>query len=107
MPAVPLFLAGNPVFAWTRIDPRQRHTGNTAHYALGIRLDPVAGLAICRNPEGSFYLYGCDAEWNTITDTWHETLDDALYQAEHEYEGVGETWEWPDGRPDSTLTISA
>ena len=98
MSAVPLFLAGSPVLVWTRLDGRQRTAGNTRH-PDGTRLDAVAGLAICRNPEGDFYLFGCDAEWNTLTDTWHETLDDALYQAEYDYEGVSETWEWPrDGR---------
>ena len=34
----------------------------------------------------------CDPAWNTVTDTWHETLEDALEQAEFEYEGVAETW---------------
>jgi len=27
-----------------------------------------------------------------VTDTWHETLEGALRQAEFEYEGVTATW---------------
>jgi hypothetical protein len=40
----------------------------------------------------AYYLFGCDAEWNTVTDTWHKTLEEALEQAEFEYEGVSKTW---------------
>ena len=42
--------------------------------------------------EESVYLFGCDADWNEITDTWHETLEEALAQAEFEYEGSSGTW---------------
>lgn len=37
-------------------------------------------------------MFGCDGDWNTVTDTWHETLEGALEQAEFEYEGVTATW---------------
>jgi hypothetical protein len=86
MPAVPLFLAGLPVTAYARLDS-----------ALATPMGPIAGFAICRDAEGGFYLFGCDDDWNTVADTWHQALDDALHQAE--YEGVGDMWEWPDGRP--------
>ena len=33
--------------------------------------------------------------WQFITDTWHETLDEAFRQAEFEYEGVSGTWQAP------------
>jgi hypothetical protein len=53
----------------------------------------MAGLAICQYPGMSeFYLFGCDAEWNTVTDTFHETLEEAKHQAEFEYEGTRTTW---------------
>jgi hypothetical protein len=42
--------------------------------------------------ETAYYLFGCDDAWNTLTDTRHETLEDALRQAEFEYEGVSQTW---------------
>lgn len=56
------------------------------------------GLAVCREPEGGLYRFGCGAEWQGITDTWHETLDDALDQADYEHEGRALRWERPDAR---------
>jgi hypothetical protein len=55
---------------------------------------PAAGLAICVYETGDegFYLFYCDEEWRVVTDTWHETLEDAKSQAEFEYEGVNESW---------------
>ena len=56
-------------------------------------MGPMAGLAICQYAgEEAFYLFGCDADWQSVTDTWHETLNDAQDQAEFEYEGVNRTW---------------
>jgi hypothetical protein len=53
----------------------------------------MAGLAICHQAsEGAFYLFGCDADWQSVTDTWHQTVEDAKHQAEFEYEGVNKTW---------------
>lgn len=94
---VPLFLDGMPVVAYTRIDEPHRRTGNRRHHADGRLAEPTAGLAICRDADGGFYLFGCDAEWTTVTDTWHASVDDALHQAAFEYEGVDLTWNWPGG----------
>ena len=59
----------------------------------GVLQGPAAGLAICQyEGETAYYLFGCDDEWNTVTDTWHEALEGALEQAEFEYEGVSRTW---------------
>jgi len=53
----------------------------------------MSGLAICREDDREeFYLFGCDADWNSVTDTWHQSLDEAKAQAEWEYEGVSQTW---------------
>jgi hypothetical protein len=53
----------------------------------------MAGLAICQsNDAQEFYLFGCDADWNVVTDTFHMSLDEAKEQAEFEYEGVSKTW---------------
>ena len=55
----------------------------------------MSGLANCQ-PPGSrkFYLFGCDDDWNVVTDTWHQTLADAKEQAEFEYEGISNTWSY-------------
>ena len=81
---------------YTPIDHRHRHTDGTQQIVSGVLLGPAAGLAICQyDGERAFYLFGCDAEWNSTSDTWHETLEDALAQAEHEYEGSSATWVTP------------
>ena len=56
-------------------------------------MGPMAGLAICQyDGEDAFYLFSCDSEWRTVTDTWHQTVDEAKNQAEFEYQGVSKTW---------------
>jgi len=46
----------------------------------------ASGLAICRYDNGpGFYLFYCDDAWNEIADTWRETLEAAMAQAEFEY----------------------
>ena len=55
----------------------------------------MAALAICQPPGAQeFYLFGCDADWNVVTDTWHQNLDQAKEQAEFEYEGISKTWSY-------------
>lgn len=89
----PELVGGACLVRWTAIDDRHRPTGNCRQIVDGILQAPAAGLAICQyEGETAYYLFGCDAKWNTVTDTWHETLEDALKQAEFEYEGVSGTW---------------
>ena len=78
---------------WSAIDGRHRPTGNCRQTVAGELQGPAAGLVICQyDGEDAYCLFGCDAEWNTVTDTWHATLEEALDQAEFEYEGVSQTW---------------
>jgi hypothetical protein len=81
------------VILFTPIDHRHRHTGRCRQIVSGVLQGPAEGLAICQyEGEEGFYLFGCDADWNNITDTWHQTMEEAMKQAEFEYEGVGKTW---------------
>ncbi len=53
----------------------------------------MAGLAICQYPgEDAYNLFGCDEEWQSVTDTWHQMLEHAKEQAEFEYEGMTCSW---------------
>ena len=91
----PGILGGARVVLWSALDARHRATGKCRHILPGTDLRPTtpAGLAICQSEgEHSFHLFACDAEWNTITDTWHATLQEARDQAEFEYEGISQTW---------------
>ncbi len=93
MRPAPPTVSGAIVVCYTSIDSRHRHTGNTKQIVGGVVLGPASGLAICQyEGDTAYYLFGCDAEWNSLTDTWHETLEDAKEQAEFEYEGTSNTW---------------
>jgi hypothetical protein len=89
----PKQIGGLNVVLCTPIDERHRYTHGSRHMIGGVPWGPAAGLAICQD-EGSdsFYLFGCDEHWHNVTDTWHETIDEAMSQADFEYEGVASTW---------------
>lgn len=93
MKQVPELVGGAKVVRWSVIDDRHRPTENCRQIVASVLQGPAAGLAICQyDGETAYYLFGCDSEWHTVTDTWYETLEDALEQAEFEYEGVARTW---------------
>ncbi len=82
------------VICFTPIDERHRHTENCTQIVARVVIGAAAGLAICQyEGEASFYLFGCDTDWNALSDTWHTTLLDAKNQAEFEYEGVSAAWQ--------------
>ncbi len=91
MKAPPTSIGPLPVVCYTAIDGRHRPTGATRHTVGGVDQGPAPALAICQDGEG-YYLFYCDADWEPVTDTWHESLEDALHQAEFEYAGSRETW---------------
>ena len=90
-----------------QIDDDVRPTGATNHavgalvdgaIVPGERLGPFAGLAIIEEESSSGYLLlYLDESGDSVADTWHETLEDAIDQAEHEYEGVTSKWVTPEG----------
>jgi len=93
MKPCPDSIGGGRVICHTPIDDRHRFTGACKQVVRGELMGSMAGLAICQFPgQDGFYLFGCDADWQEITDTWHQTLEDAQHQAEFEYEGVSKTW---------------
>jgi hypothetical protein len=92
----PSKIGGATVICYTPIDGRHRHTGSCRQSVADVLQGAAAGLAICQyEGEDSFYLFGCDENWQSVTDTWHETLEDARHQAEFEYGGVSRTWICP------------
>jgi hypothetical protein len=64
-------------------------TGKTRHVVEGKEATDFAGLAIAQYRSGpGFYLFYCDDEWNAITDTYHDTIDAAIEQAEFEFGSI-------------------
>jgi hypothetical protein len=93
MSNAPEAIGGARVVCYSPIDSRHQFTGNCRQIVAGKLVGPVAGLAICQFPgDDAFYLFGCDADWNCVTDTWHPSLEEAKAQAEFEYAGVSHTW---------------
>lgn len=81
------------MICYSPIDQRHRFTGACNQIVAGQLMGAMSGLAICQYAgDDAFYLFGCDSKWQTVTDTCHQTLDDAKHQAEFEYEGVTKTW---------------
>src|SRR6266852_3598997 len=89
MEAPPPTLDGARVLRYAVVDDSVVPTGNTVHRVGNKVLGPAAALAICQQDgEDYFYLFYCDAQWNVVTDTWHQSLELAFEQAEFEYRGL-------------------
>jgi len=90
----PALIDGARVVAWAGL-ATARPTGATRH-SYGVPGDSVpvndlfAGIAVARydDEDDGWYLFYCDADWRTVTDTWHETYEAAVKQAAFEFEGV-------------------
>ena len=93
MKRVPKEIDGATVVMHTSMAGRHRATGNCKQIVDGMIMARASGLAICHyEGEDGFYLFGCDENWNAVTDTLHDTVEEAQAQAEFEYEGVSATW---------------
>ena len=64
-------------------------TGDTRHVVDGSEIEDFATLAIVQygGDEGVYLLY-CDDDWRTVTDTHHDSVAEAVSQAEFEFESV-------------------
>lgn len=95
MKPAPNEVGGFKVVCYSPIDERHRFTTKTKQLVRGALMGAMSGLAICKLPGAQeVYLFGCDRDWNVVTDTWHQNLDEAKDQAEFEYEGIGRTWNY-------------
>jgi hypothetical protein len=68
------------------LDSRHRATGKTEH-RLGSKVLPKPhSLSVCQyvNDPG-YYLFYYDAEGRELTDTYHDTIESALAQAQYEF----------------------
>ena len=92
----PSHIANMRVLLFTPIDWRHRATGQTTHIVGGLPFEHPAGLALCQDPTSdAVYLFYCNEEWEAVTDTWHESIDDAKAQASFEFSGTDDSWESP------------
>ena len=81
------------IFKQINLGPQHVPTGKTHHYDEDQELPHPTTLKIIKfeNTEG-FYLLHFDTWGNEITDTFHETIDDAMAQADWEYQVKSDEW---------------
>jgi hypothetical protein len=92
----PKRLGAAEVILYTTIGSSHRKTYKTSRLIGGKQLGSAAGLAIGRYAdEPGYYLFYCDSDWYPMTNTWHDTIEDAKRAAEFEYEGAAQTWQSP------------
>ena len=78
---------------WARIGDGIVITGNCLHLDQYGIIDPPQGLTIYYDEkEEAYYLFRCDSDWVSLSDTWHQTLEEALSQAEFEFQGITDAW---------------
>ena len=77
-----------------RLGPNHQETGKTHHFQGEKRLPAPTFLQVVQYPEDpGFYLLYFDEDWQELTDTYHESLKDALEQATFEFGTKPAEWE--------------
>lgn len=90
---VPKMIGQAKVLLSVNIKDNIKFTGKTKQIIHGKLLGTMHGLAICAyDGDQGFYLFGCNEKWESITDTYHDTIEEAVNQAEFEYEGTRNHW---------------
>lgn len=81
------------LIAYLILNSSHTKTNNTKHYIHGKLLTDINGLAICKHDHDTgYYLFYCDNTWKEFTDTYHESIEDAIDQAEFEFANTRESW---------------
>jgi hypothetical protein len=82
-----------------RLSPWHQPTGKTRHHHGAAELPVAVVLKIARYDDAEgFYLLHFDADGNELTDTFHESVEDARAQADWEYEVKPYEWETIEGQ---------
>jgi hypothetical protein len=81
------------LIAFVVLSDNQTRTGLTKHYVEGVLIENFYGLSICKYPDvEGYYLFYCDTSWDAVTDTYHESLEGAIEQAEFEFTNTRNNW---------------
>lgn len=77
-----------------RLGVQHKATGLTRHFVGGGLLSKPSELLVVRYPDDAgYYLLYCDENGSELTDTFHESLESALAQAEWEFQVKPGEWE--------------
>jgi hypothetical protein len=87
----PREIDGAVVIRWADVSADVLPTSRTRHVVEGEAEGAFAALAIGRYPDAEgYYLFYLDPSGDAVTDTYHDTLEGAVAQADYEY--IGLTW---------------
>jgi hypothetical protein len=77
-----------------QLGPLHQPTGKTRHFYGSETLPPPSELRIVKySDDPGFYLFYCDSNGREFTDTYHETLEAAMLQADWEFAVKRNEWE--------------
>ena len=89
----PTQIDGADVVAYAILDPAiHRDSGPLRLYADGALQTHFYGLAIATYDVDRFYLFFCNANWETENDTLHDTVADAIETARHKFGMLPDHW---------------
>lgn len=90
---VPEQIDGADVVAYVELDPKLHHdTGACRMYADGVLQTHFHGLAIATYDLESYYLFFCSAQWKTENDTFHDSVAEAMEDAQRMYCVAASHW---------------
>lgn len=79
-----------------KLGPRHIPTGKTKHFDSSVELGKPSILKIVQyKDDAGFYLIYCDDRGEELTDTYHDSLKDAMDQAKWEFQIEPQEWEAP------------
>ena len=83
-----------------KLGPAHPPTGETRHYYGTVELPPPVELRIAQHVgDDGFYLFYCDETGREQADTYHNSLEAAMQQAEFEFGVKPDEWEVVDPTP--------
>ena len=87
-------MTGYTLLRQIKLGPLHRPTRKTRHYQGGKELSDPTELRIIKYLDApGYYLLYLDSQGVELTDTYHETLESALAQAEWEFQVTPKEWE--------------
>jgi len=88
------FINPKTILSKVRLGPAHKPTGRTRHYLGDQELAPPSELQVVTYAEEpGYYLLYIDADGRELTDTYHDSLEIALQQAEWEFQVKQHEWE--------------
>jgi hypothetical protein len=89
----PTQIDGADVVAYAILDPAiHKDTGILRLYADGALQTCFYGLAIATYDLEGFYLFFCDADWETENDTLHDSVEEAIETAKRKFGMLPSSW---------------